>query len=186
MSAPFLLQLAGLPGSGKSALGRLIATRTGAVLLDKDVLKTAALDAGAGDSLAGQIAYESFFALAAHLLGQDVSVVLDSPSFYDTIPAKGAAIAAERLASDRPWLVLVNGASRSIDAAHVATAAKRISPPPFVLAYGPHVRLAELAGPLREAGADRVVANSAIHERLPAIVRQRLDAALDVPASERA
>ena len=97
MSAPFLLQMAGLPGSGKSALGRLIATRTGAVLLDKDVLKTAALDAGAGDSLAGQIAYESFFALAAHLLGQDLSVVLDSPSFYDTIPAKGAAIAAERM-----------------------------------------------------------------------------------------
>jgi CheY-like chemotaxis protein len=107
---------------------------------------------------------------------------LDLPA----VSARDAAIAAERLASDRPWLVLVNGASRSIDAAHVATAAKRISPPPFVLAYGPHVRLAELAGPLREAGADRVVANSAIHERLPAIVRQRLDAALDVPASERA
>jgi hypothetical protein len=93
MSAPFLLQMAGAPGSGKSALGRLIATRTGAVLLDKDVLKTAALDAGAGDPLAGQVSYESFFALAAHLLGQDISVVLDSPSFYDTIPAKGAAIA---------------------------------------------------------------------------------------------
>jgi hypothetical protein len=34
--------------------------------------------------------------LADHLLGQGLSVVLDSPSFWDTIPTKGAAIAARR------------------------------------------------------------------------------------------
>ena len=94
---PFLLQMAGAPGSGKSALARLIGRCTGAIVLDKDVLKTAALEAGAEEQHAGGIAYEAFFALAGHLLGQGWSVVLDSPSFYDTIPAKGAAIAGIRL-----------------------------------------------------------------------------------------
>lgn len=96
MSA-FLLQMAGLPGSGKSALARLIGRSTGAVVLDKDVLKTAALDVGAAEGTAGAIAYEAFFALADHLLGQGLSVVLDSPSFWETIPTKGTAIAAERM-----------------------------------------------------------------------------------------
>ncbi len=92
----FLLQMAGAPGSGKSALARVIGHRTRAVVIDKDVLKTAALEAGAQDSLAGGIAYDAFFALADHLLGQGWSVILDSPSYYETIPAKGAAIAARR------------------------------------------------------------------------------------------
>ncbi|MDZ4278157.1 MAG: hypothetical protein U1B78_03360, partial [Dehalococcoidia bacterium] len=42
------------------------------------------------------VAYEAFFALADHLLGQGLSVVLDSPSFWETIPVKGAAITTER------------------------------------------------------------------------------------------
>ena len=69
--APFLLQMAGAPGSGKSALARLIGRCTDAVVIDKDVLKTAALEAGADDTLAGGIAYEAFFALADHLLGPE-------------------------------------------------------------------------------------------------------------------
>ena len=93
---PFLLQMAGAPGSGKSALARLIGSCTGAVVIDKDVLKTAALEAGAEESLAGGVAYEAFFSLADHLLGQGRSVILDSPSYYETIPSKGAAIAERR------------------------------------------------------------------------------------------
>lgn len=93
----FLLQMAGQPGSGKSALARLLGKRTGAVVLDKDVLKTAVLDAGVAEGNAGSIAYEAFFALADHLLGQGLSVVLDSPSFWETIPTKGTAVAAQRM-----------------------------------------------------------------------------------------
>ena len=96
MTTQFLLQMAGEPGSGKSALARVIGRRTGAVVLDKDVLKTAALHAGAEEALAGGIAYEGFFDLADHLLGQGLTVVLDSPSLYETIPAKGQAIADKR------------------------------------------------------------------------------------------
>ncbi len=94
--SPFLLQMAGAPGSGKSALACMIGHRTGAVVIDKDVLKTAALEAGAEESLAGSVSYEAVFALADHLLGQGRSVILDSPSYYETIPTKGVAIAAER------------------------------------------------------------------------------------------
>ncbi len=92
----YLLQMAGVPGAGKSALARLIGNCTAAVVIDKDVLKSAALEAGVEESLAGSAAYETFFALADHLLGQGPSVVLDSPSFWETIPKKGAAIAADR------------------------------------------------------------------------------------------
>ena len=95
-ASPFLLQMAGMPGSGKSALARLIGHTTAAVVIDKDVLKTAALEAGAEETLAGGVAYEAVFALAAHLLGQGLSVVLDSPSFWETITVKGTAVAAER------------------------------------------------------------------------------------------
>jgi predicted kinase len=85
-----------MPGSGKSALARLIGRRTGATVIDKDVLKTAALEAGAGEELAGGISYQAFFALADHLVGQGHRVILDSPSFYESIPEKGSAIAAGR------------------------------------------------------------------------------------------
>ncbi len=95
-SFPFLLQMAGMPGSGKSALARVLGRRAGAVAIDKDVLKSAALAAGVAEAQAGAVAYETMFALAGHLLGQGWSVILDSPSFWDTIPEKGAAIAAER------------------------------------------------------------------------------------------
>ena len=92
----FLLQMAGLPGSGKSALARLIGRSTKAVVLDKDVLKTATLEAGADEKLASGIAYDTFFALAGHMLGQGWSVVLDSPSFWETIPKRGGEIAGSR------------------------------------------------------------------------------------------
>jgi predicted kinase len=96
MTDGFLLQMAGMPGSGKSALARVIGHATGAVVLDKDVLKTAVLEAGVEEGLAGPAAYEAFFGLAGHLLGQGHAVVLDSPSFYAEIPAKGAALADGR------------------------------------------------------------------------------------------
>ncbi len=88
--------MAGMPGSGKSTLARLIGRSTKAVVIDKDVLKTAALETGAEEKLAAGIAYDTFFGLADHLLGQGWSVVLDSPSFWDTIPTRGGEIAAKR------------------------------------------------------------------------------------------
>jgi predicted kinase len=92
----FLLQMAGAPGSGKSALAKLIGRCTSAVVIDKDVLKAAALAEGVDDALAGAIAYEAAFAVANHMLAQDRSVIVDSPSFYESIPHKGAKLAEGR------------------------------------------------------------------------------------------
>ena len=97
-SRPFLLQMAGISGTGKSTLARLIGQRTGAVVIDLDVVKSAALDAGAPWDLAGRIAYGASWALADSLLEQGGSVVLDSPCRFQQIVDEGSAIARRRAA----------------------------------------------------------------------------------------
>src|SRR5215211_1008122 len=85
--------MAGAPGAGKSSLARVVGQARSAVVLDMDVIKSAVLEAGAAWSLAGPAAYEILFALAADLLAQGRSVILDSPSHYPQIPARGMEIA---------------------------------------------------------------------------------------------
>jgi hypothetical protein len=89
----FLLQMAGPMGSGKSTLARLIGGRTGALVLDLDVVKSAALDAGAEWDVAGRVAYMALHRLAGSLLGQGHSVVLDSPCRFPFIVEGGRAAA---------------------------------------------------------------------------------------------
>ena len=95
----FVVQMAGMPGSGKSRLARGIGAACKAVVLDKDVIKSAALNAGAEESLAAGLAYEVLFDLARSLLGMGQSVVLDSPAFYPQIVEKGRHLAANAGAS---------------------------------------------------------------------------------------
>lgn len=92
----FLLQMAGISGVGKSTLARLIGKHTGAVVIDYDVVKSAALDAGVAWGNAGTVGYEASRALADSLLQQGISVVLDSPCFYQQIVDQGLAIAGVR------------------------------------------------------------------------------------------
>jgi len=87
--------MAGMPGSGKSTLARAISEATGAIVLDKDVIKSAALNSGAEEALAAPLAYEVLFDLAADLARSGHSLVLDSPAFFASIPGKGSGIAAE-------------------------------------------------------------------------------------------
>ncbi len=91
----FLLQMASDPGGGKSALAGAIGRATGAVVIDKDVLKAAALNVGAEESLASQIAYEAFFDLASSLLAMGHSVVLDSPAYFPSIRERGQRLAQQ-------------------------------------------------------------------------------------------
>jgi predicted kinase len=87
--------MAGDPGSGKSTLAREIGKETGAVVLDKDIVKSAALRAGADEAVAGPLAYEAQFALARSMLGQGHSVILDSPAYFTRIRETGRRIARE-------------------------------------------------------------------------------------------
>jgi predicted kinase len=96
-----LVQMAGAPGSGKSALARALGRTLGIVVIDKDVIKSTLLDAEISWEAAGVAAQEAGFALAESLLGQGVSVVLDSPSHYDVIPRRGLAVAASAGATYR-------------------------------------------------------------------------------------
>lgn len=90
-----VVQMHGLPGSGKSALASAVAPEIGAVVLDKDVIKSALLRTGMEDAAAGGAAYEVFFEMAADVLRQGHSVVLDSPAFWPQIVEKGQRVARD-------------------------------------------------------------------------------------------
>lgn len=94
-----LVQMHGLPGSGKSALASALAPHIDAVVLDKDVLKSALLRTGMLDSDAGAAAYDVVFDIAEDLMRRGQSVVLDSPAFWPVIVEKGQRIARDAGAS---------------------------------------------------------------------------------------
>jgi predicted kinase len=93
----FFLQMSGFPGTGKSTLAREIGKRTGAVVIDHDVVKSAlllSLEEGTLDSkLAGNISYNIDWSLIDYQLSQRNSVVFDSPCFYEEIIEKGTRLA---------------------------------------------------------------------------------------------
>jgi predicted kinase len=92
---PFLLQMAGMPGSGKSTLAQSIAEQTHAVILDKDVIQSAALRSGAEQQHAGGMAYEVLFDLAGEIAQYGHSIIVDSAAFFPIIITKGKCIADE-------------------------------------------------------------------------------------------
>ncbi len=92
----FLLQMAGVSGAGKSTLARLIGQHTGAVVIDYDVVKSAALEAGVTWDEAGRVGYGASRAVADSVLAQGLSVVLDSPCRFRQIVDEGLAIAKAR------------------------------------------------------------------------------------------
>lgn len=86
--------MAGWMGTGTSTIAQALATATGAVVLDHDTTKTAILGAGVAHPPAGAASYSVLHAIAADLLAQGHSVILDSPSLYEPIPDIGARLAA--------------------------------------------------------------------------------------------
>lgn len=83
---PVLLLMAGLPGAGKSTLALAVGRRLAWPVLDKDTVKTGLLELGATEDLAAQASYVLLQELAQDLLvGQGLSVVLDTPSSYERV-----------------------------------------------------------------------------------------------------
>lgn len=95
----FLLQMAGESGTGKSILARAIGRATGAVVIDKDVIKARMLDEGLPEDAAAPLSYAVFFDVGASVLAQGHSVVLDSPASFISIRDRGRAIAEANRAS---------------------------------------------------------------------------------------
>jgi predicted kinase len=91
----FLLQMAGHSGAGKSTLAREVARRTGAVLLDKDVIMAGALRAGVDSVLAAQTAYEAGWGLSRAALSVGQSVILDNAAYFISTRETGGALSGE-------------------------------------------------------------------------------------------
>ncbi|MGE7982219.1 AAA family ATPase [Solibacillus sp. NPDC093137] len=89
----FFIQMSGFPGSGKSTLSRHIAKRTGAVIIDHDIVKSSLLSSFEEISIekkfVGKIAYNVDWSLVEFHLSQGQNVVLDSPCLYQEMVDRG-------------------------------------------------------------------------------------------------
>ena len=90
-----LVQMSGLPGSGKSTVARALAPAINAIVLDHDDTKSAIMAAGVEPDLAGRSSYEVIKKLAAAFLATGQSVVIDSPCLYLELLEAGRKIAVE-------------------------------------------------------------------------------------------
>jgi adenylate kinase family enzyme len=92
----FFIQMSGFPGSGKSTLSREIAKRTGAILIDHDIVKTALLesidDKPIDNKSVGRVSYNIDWSLIDFHLSQGQDVIFDSPCLYAEIIVKGTAL----------------------------------------------------------------------------------------------
>lgn len=89
----FFVQMSGCPGTGKSTLSRQIGKRTGAVLIDHDIVKSSLLnsieDIPIDINIAGRISYNIDWSLIEFHLSQGQNVVFDSPCLYQEMVDKG-------------------------------------------------------------------------------------------------
>lgn len=92
----FFIQMSGFPGSGKSTLAREISKRTGSVIIDHDIVKSALLTSLNSTSInpkaAGGIAYDIDWALIDFHLASGHNVILDSPCLYEEMILKGTEL----------------------------------------------------------------------------------------------
>jgi predicted kinase len=77
-----LIVMRGYPGTGKSTVARQLAALLYAPLLDRDILRRAAVDHFGDSPDAGPFAYKLLFELVREQLGLGLSVVVDTPLTY--------------------------------------------------------------------------------------------------------
>ncbi|WP_445480655.1 AAA family ATPase [Lysinibacillus irui] len=95
----YFIQMSGFPGSGKSTLAREIARRTGSIIVDHDIVKSALLTSLEQTSLegklAGKVAYTIDWSLIEFHLSQGHNVIFDSPCLYEEMVNQGTKLSAK-------------------------------------------------------------------------------------------
>ena len=81
-----------------------------------------------------------------------------------------AARLVERAGEVLPRLVVLDLNAPSLDCGSIVPQLKALSPPPSVIAFGPHVHEARLAA-AQEAGCDRVMARGQFYAQLEGLLR---------------
>lgn len=93
----FFLQMAGFPGSGKSTLAQELAKKTGAVIVDHDIVKSALIESlethAVDTSTSGKISYGIDWSLIDFHLSLGHPVIFDSPCLYAEMLGKGMRLA---------------------------------------------------------------------------------------------
>ncbi len=92
----WFIVLKGLPGCGKSTVGRALSRRLGWPLIDKDDIKDI-LDSQVPES--GRLAYETMLNVARRQLLQGLNVICDSPLNFPMTYEKARSIANETWAT---------------------------------------------------------------------------------------
>lgn len=85
--------MAGYPGSGKSTLARKIAQKVKCVVVDRDVIKTAMIQSKVPNDIINTSSYKVLFDLANSFLDMGMSVIIDTPCYYDESLMNGQEIA---------------------------------------------------------------------------------------------
>lgn len=101
MAELLVIQMSGAPGAGKSTIAREIHRRQGTAILDFDIVKSALLARDVPWMMAGRGAYSVMDALARSLLDQGISVILDSPCYYQDLLDRSLRMAEEKNACYR-------------------------------------------------------------------------------------
>jgi predicted kinase len=81
-SSNIFIAMRGYPGTGKSTIARLLASSLHAPLIDRDILRQAAVDTFGNVPQVGSFSYGLMFALAREQLKLGLSVVVDTPLTY--------------------------------------------------------------------------------------------------------
>jgi DNA-binding response OmpR family regulator len=83
--------------------------------------------------------------------------------------AMNVARLLQRAAETAPRLVIVDLNTAGLDSSGLVQQLKQLTPPPTVIAFGPHVHEARLAA-AREAGCDQVLARGQFYAHLDALL----------------
>lgn len=91
----YLIQMSGVPGSGKSTVARAVSSSIDAIVLDHDDTKSAIMSKDIAPDLAGQASYEVIKALVLRFIRAGHNVIIDSPCLYQELLEFGESTARE-------------------------------------------------------------------------------------------